>query len=190
MIAYISGTLVEYSPDSLIIDVGGLGYRVHTTPTTVLSLKPGAPVTLFTCFVVRENLQALYGFSSREEADFFEMLISVSGIGPRSAIGILSLADVATLKSATASGDISYLTKVSGIGKKSAEKIVIELRDKIGSSETEASHETFKEDTDILDALKSLGYSTAEAREALKHIPEDVENSSERLKHALRALGT
>lgn len=189
MLAYINGTIIEQTPDSVVVDVNGLGYRVYTTPTTALSLEAHTKVTLYTCFVVREHLHALYGFSSREEADFFEMLISVSGIGPRSAIAILSLADVSTLKAATASGDISYLTKVSGIGKKSAEKIVIELRDKIGGTDAQYSESILKEETDILDALRTLGYSTAEAREALKHVPQDIEESSERLKHALRALG-
>ncbi len=184
MIARLTGEIVEQNENSVIIKVGGIGYRIHTTPETAYSLK--GVVDIFTHLVVRENAMDLYGFKTREEVGFFELLISVSGVGPRSAISILSTADLETLKNATASGDITYLTKVSGIGKKSAEKIVIELRDKIqGNGRT---HNTEGEG-EILDALKTLGYSVQEAREALKYIPDDVETQKERLKHALRALG-
>ena len=188
MIGQLRGTVVRTGPDLVTLDIGGVGYLVYTTPETSLALTEGSEAQLFTHLIVRENILDLYGFTSAEQVSFFKLLISVSGIGPRSALGIMSLADVHTIKQATASGDTSYLTRVSGIGKKTAEKIVLELRDKIGSL-GDAPGEKTQEDTEILEALEALGYSLKEAREAIKAIPTDITDNSARLREALSSLG-
>ena len=134
---------------------------------------------------MREDALDLYGFLNYEELEFFEMLIGVSGIGPKGALAILSIASTETLRKAIGTGDTSYLTKISGIGKKTAEKIVIELRDKMGEQEKGSS---MQEELDAMEALKSLGYSQNEIREALKKVPPDL-NTNEKIREALKILG-
>lgn len=195
MIAQITGTIVDQEPGSVVIDVSGLGHRVFITSETAEKLRgrmektaEKVTVSLFTHLAVRENALDLYGFIDRNERMFFEMLISISGIGPKSAISILSIADVPTLRDAVISEDISYLTKVSGIGKKSAQKIVLELSDKISALEEEVGG-SMNSDIDTLDALMALGYSAQEVRGALKAIPKTATDTNERLKEALKILG-
>ncbi|MCW9054912.1 MAG: Holliday junction branch migration protein RuvA [Candidatus Pacebacteria bacterium] len=189
MIAQLHGTIVASGLDYVILDVAGIGYLVHTSRelAQVLSGKTEG-ITLFTHLSVRETSLELYGFSTEEEMRFFELLISVSGIGPKSGLAIMNLETVPTLSSAILQSDTTYLTKVSGIGKKSAEKIIIELRDKIASFGEDGGH-AHAEDADTLEALLSLGYSRREAREALKEISEEVSGASERLTEALKLLG-
>jgi len=188
MIAQLTGTIVSCEVDSVVLDVHGLGYRIHTTLETIGKLREGASdVTLYTHLAVRENSMDLYGFSNNEEMLLFELLISVSGIGPKSGLAIMNLETVTTLSSAIAKGDTTYLTKVSGIGRKSAEKIILELRDKIPSIEGTGTH-AHEEDKDALDALQSLGYSAREARDALKTVPEDIMGTQKRLTSALKIL--
>ena len=130
----------------------------------------------------------LYGFLEQPELEFFEMLITISGIGPKSALGILSVAPIDTIKHAIASGDTSYLTKVSGIGKKNAEKIVVELRDRLGGAYSSAGT-MLKEDADVIAALQSIGYSLKEARDALKGVSKDTTGTNEKIREALKQLG-
>ncbi|MDZ4284431.1 MAG: Holliday junction branch migration protein RuvA, partial [Patescibacteria group bacterium] len=145
-------------------------------------------VSLWTHLVVRDDALELFGFRERDELSLFERLISVSGIGPKSALAILDLAPVETLRSAIARGDTSYLTKVSGIGKKTAQKIVLELRDSLASArEADSAGEDYG---DVIDALTTLGYSAREAREALKKMPPSTADTSERIKAALKTLGS
>jgi Holliday junction DNA helicase RuvA len=129
----------------------------------------------------------LFGFTDREELSLFEMLIEVSGIGPRSALAILSLATVDTLRTAIGANDLTYLTKVSGIGKKTAEKIVLELRDKIGNIGATAPE--LKDDGDVIEVLMSLGYSRDDARNVMRKVPAAAAGTSARVKEALRLLG-
>lgn len=189
MIAQLKGHLTAHGVDYVILDVSGVGYLVHTTrETAALLLKQKKEALLWTHLAVRETSLDLYGFLTEREISFFEMLISVSGIGPKSALAIMNLEAVETLSSAITQGDTTYLTKVSGIGRKSAEKIVIELRDKIvtlGDGESGVH----SGDADALDALLSLGYSKKEAREALRSVPKDVHGTGERLTRALKMLG-
>ncbi|MCR4330264.1 MAG: Holliday junction branch migration protein RuvA, partial [Patescibacteria group bacterium] len=145
-------------------------------------------VSLWTHLAVRETSLDLYGFLEQPELEFFEMLITISGIGPKSALGILSVAPIDTIKHAIASGDTSYLTKVSGIGKKNAEKIVVELRDKLGGAHA-LDGTMLKEDADVVAVLQSIGYSVKEARDALKGISKDTVGTSEKIKEALKQLG-
>lgn len=189
MIAQLKGTIVSSGVDSVVLDVAGVGYRIRTTLETIKGLrKKESGITFFTHLAVRETSMELYGFLHEEEVLFFELLISVSGIGPKSGLAIMNLETTATLSSAITQNDITYLTKVSGIGRKSAEKIIIELRDKITSVDENTIH-AHKEDKDALDALQSLGYSTREAREALRAVPKDITGTQKRLTSALKLLG-
>lgn len=189
MIAHLDGTLSHSDEGSVVIDVGGVGYLVSVTEETRRALSGEAGgVRLFTYLAVRENALDLYGFPSRDEVTFFGLLISVPGIGPRSALAIMNLENTETLSKAIARGDSSYLTKVSGVGKKSAEKIVVELREKmLGFSNSDGAE---SEDTETIDALRSLGYSVKEARDALRLVAPSITGTGDRLKEALKMLGT
>ncbi|MEK7576195.1 MAG: Holliday junction branch migration protein RuvA, partial [Patescibacteria group bacterium] len=144
----------------------------------------GSKVNLYTHLYVRENAMELYGFCSMAELEFFEMLICISGIGPKSAVGVLSVAPIDSLKRAIASGESSYLTKVSGIGRRIAEKIILELRDKLGGVDGVVLG---SDDTDALDALIALGYNAREAREALHKVSPE-KSIDEKIKTALKSL--
>ena len=174
----------------IVLDVGGVGYKVFAAADVLKKAGVGEEVCLWTHLSVRETALDLYGFSEYAELEFFEMLIQISGIGPKSGLAVLAVAPLDTLKRAISTGDTSYLTKVSGIGKKIAEKIVLELREKLGSLDAgSAGDPMLKEEEDTLDALRSLGYSLHEAREALKHVPETATDTNARIKEALRVLG-
>ncbi|KND48509.1 MAG: Holliday junction DNA helicase RuvA [Parcubacteria bacterium C7867-005] len=187
MIGTLRGSVVYKDLHSLIVDVNGVGYKVSVTTDTTLDAVPSEPIFLWTYLAVRETALDLYGFSSKETLEVFELLITISGIGPKTALGILNVASTDMLRQAVAEDDTSYLTRVSGIGKKNAEKIVLELRDKLVSVSTEKGL-NLRAEGDALEALVSLGYSERDAREALKKIPKDVENTSERVKQALKLL--
>jgi len=187
MISHLSGTLIEKSPGTAIIDVSGVGYTIYLSSDTWSRLpKSGSEVSLWTHLAVRENSMDLYGFSNKEDLTMFELLIDVPGIGPKSALAVLSLASVETLTKSISSGDTTYLTRVSGIGKKSAEKIILELRDKLGSDEDGTG---LKEEADVVEALTSLGYTLRESRDILKNVPGDITGTSERVRAALKLLG-
>lgn len=188
MIARLEGTIVHMTDKFLIVDVSGVGYKVSTTVDTIAGLGLGDHTSLWIYTAVRENSIDLYGFTSTDEMSFFELLLDVSGIGPKSALSILSVASIDILKKAIATGETSYLNKVSGIGKKTAEKIVIELRDKLKAHKGDDSHASLRGESDILEALKSLGYSQSEARDVLKQIPSDIEGTNARIKEALKIL--
>jgi holliday junction DNA helicase RuvA len=188
MIAKIKGKIIENETGSLIVDVSGMGYRVFISNNTMSDIGSNSEVKLWTHLVVRENLLDLYGFSNKDEKRFFELLIGISGIGPKGALAILSLAPVATLQKAIVSEDATYLTKVSGIGKKSAQKIILELKDKVsgGSSEDGIG---LKEEAEVIEALQALGYTLHDSREALKNVSGDTSGTNERIKEALKILG-
>ena len=190
MISHITGTVIDISEKYAVVDVNGLGYKVYCATDTLGGLRVDSPASLHTYLAVREDALDLYGFITAEEKDFFEMLISVSGIGPRSALGILSVATTGTLKQAIGTGDTSYLTKVSGIGRKTAEKVVLELRDKMRAHVgTKESSGHLRAESDVMEALKSLGYSQNEARDALKEVPAEITGANARIKEALKILG-
>lgn len=183
MIGYLKGRVIEHDLKSVILDVSGVGYKIFTNTAFLESKKPEI-LEFWTYLAVRENALDLYGFVNKEELSFFELLITVSGIGPKSAMGILSVASVANLRNAISSGDTSHLTKVSGVGKKNAEKIVVELKDKLTGFEGGA---TVSGDVDVIEALKSLGYGERESREALKKVGES-KDMSDKIKKALKLL--
>ncbi len=191
MIAYLEGTIQTANEKYLVINVAGVGYKVFATADALASMHVGDTASLSIYTAVRENSIDLYGFADSEEMSFFELLLDVSGIGPKSALSIIALASIDTLKRAIATGDTGYLNKVSGIGKKTAEKIVIELRDKLHAHKGEAgSPSALRGESDIVEALKSLGYSQSEARDVLREIPAEIEGTNARIKEALRILGS
>ena len=190
MISYLEGKTIFKAEKYIIIDVGGVGYKVFIAKDNAAILADNETVKIFTYLYMRESKALeLYGFISSKELAFFELLLEVPGVGPKSALAILGEASVDDLERAIASGDEKYLTRVGGIGKKKALKILLELKEKyeglalvMGESSSSAA--------DVLDALKKLGYSDREAREALRQIPGDVENIEEKVKVALKILGT
>lgn len=193
MIARVSGTLVHLSLNHCVIEAGHLGYKLFVTGRTIeaLSHSVGQPVALWTHHAVREDAEDLYGFESREELDVFELLITVSGIGPRSALGVLNVADVSTIREAVVTGDASYLTKASGVGRKSAEKIILELKDKMGALDAASGGEAAALSRSgagvAIDALVALGYAVQDAREAVKSVDRDLPLEAQ-IKEALRLL--
>ena len=190
MIGSIKGKIVLKTEKFLIVETAGVGYKINVSPDVLSKAKKiGDEIMLWVHTHVREDAFDLYGFLDHQELEFFEMLINVSGIGPKGALVILGVATIGTLKRAISTGDIGYLTKISGIGKKTAEKIVIELRDKIaGKLKDEKGGTSLQEELDSLEALKSLGYSQNEAREALKKVSPDA-NTNTKIREALKILG-
>lgn len=174
-----------------VVDVQGVGYAVRTPIAFFALAQEGASLSLFIHTAVRDDAIDLYGFTTEEELAFFKQLMSVSSIGPKTALGILNVADVITLKRAIAQGDATMLTKVFGIGKKSAERIVVELRDKLAEEREllgeSAEHES---DAEVIEALIALGYSASESRKALKNVGQDMEGTRTRLAAALKNLGS
>ncbi|MDQ5950195.1 MAG: holliday junction helicase RuvA [Patescibacteria group bacterium] len=190
MIAHITGKILDKTTKFLVVESGGLGYQIFASTSTLSNLGAvGSEISLWTFLAVRENALDLYGFETRDEKAFFELLIGVSGIGPKNALSILSLAPIEILKKAIGSGDISYLTKVSGIGKKTSEKIVVELRDKLASLGHNDDEGSLRGDADVLEALQSLGYSQYEIRNALKEVNPETTGTNEKIKEALKVLG-
>jgi len=182
MIGYLKGGLIHIDEKFVILDVSGVGYKIHTNTAFINKEKE---ISFWTYLAVRETALDLYGFQTKEEMDFFELLITVSGIGPKSAMGILTLATLKNLKHAIKTGDVGHLTKVSGIGKKNAEKIVLELKDKVGIVDDSGAENM--SDMDALEALKSLGYGEKESREVLKKLS-DVTDTGDKVRKALKLL--
>lgn len=188
MIAKIKGK-IEYIKDGhAVIDVNGVGYKIFLTNYNLGKISGKENVELFIHTHVREDILALYGFLNLVELDMFELLLSVSGVGPKAALGILSVAEPKTIRTAIINEDPSILTKVSGVGKRTAERVIVELKNKIADLSVGEKEEVVA-DSDALEALASMGYSVTEAREALKSVSKDVKDVGERVKLALRNLG-
>jgi Holliday junction DNA helicase RuvA len=189
MIGKLSGTLSEKNPPQVLVDCHGVGYEVDVPMSTFYNLPAvGEKVSLLTHFVVREDAQILYGFGSSEERSAFRQLIKISGVGPRMALGVLSGMSVAELSQAITLQEAGRLVKIPGIGKKTAERLLLELKGKmgadLGSSSAPVGDNT---QNDILQALVALGYSDKEAVLSLKALPTGV-GVSEGIKFALKAL--
>jgi Holliday junction DNA helicase RuvA len=184
MIARIQGTLVRTTEKALLIETYGITYEVFVTAETLLKSSLGKEITLWTSHIIREDIQDLYGFENLEDQGLFELLLNVSGIGPRSALGVMNVATLGTIARAIHTNDVGYLTKISGIGKKTAEKIILELRDKLPQV---AGDTIGKEHHDTLDALIALGYSESQAREVLREINPEHDTQT-KIREALRIL--
>ena len=173
----LRGTIGELGGTHAVVDVGGLGYKVFMTADALHGLWTGAGIELWTHLAVREDALDLYGFPARQDRDFFELLIGISGIGPKSALNILSMVSIETLAGAIRTGSTAHLVKVSGIGRKTAEKIVLELKEKLGKLDASTDSRSvggmtagMSSDMDAILALQALGYDADESREALKTI--------------------
>jgi Holliday junction DNA helicase RuvA len=175
MIASVRGMVLSAGLDSAVIEVGGVGLLLHTTAGTAATLRPGAEATLATTLVVREESLTLYGFADEEERAVFTLVQTVSGVGPRLALAMLAIHAPDGLRRAISCGDLATLTKVPGIGKKGAERIVLELRDKIGVPSSAAAAEAPRPAADeassqVRDALVGLGWSTRQADDAVEAV--------------------
>jgi Holliday junction DNA helicase RuvA len=184
MIGQLSGKIVYKDIAHIILDVAGVGYKVHTGLADMGS--EGETVTVWTHLSVREDALDLYGFETREALNFFEQLLKVSGIGPKSAMNILSVSSIEALRNAIVGEDIAYLTKISGIGRKTAEKMVIELRDKLGEA---GETGTLGGESDVLEALVSLGYGRREIQDILRKSPPKSTDTGERVREVLAIIG-
>ena len=188
MIGRITGTLAEKSPPQLLIDVNGVGYEIDVPMSSFYNLPAlGERVTLLTHFIVREDAQVLFGFLTHDERATFRLLVKISGVGPRTALSILSGLSVNELAQAVSLQESGRLVKVPGIGKKTAERLLLELKGKLGDSLAAPASVASHAQGDILQALLALGYSDREAAAALKALPADV-GVSDGIKLALRAL--
>ncbi len=184
MIGYVSGTVCGAVRGTLVVDTGGVGYRVHVTAATLAKTHEQETLSLWTHLAVRENAQELFGFETKEELAWFELLLTVSGVGPRSALAILNAVDQETLERAITKNNASVLSHAYGIGKKTAEKIVLELRDKVGVLGEKSGMSN--SDGDVVDALVGLGYSSRESRDAVRALPKEVEKTEDRIREAIR----
>jgi Holliday junction DNA helicase RuvA len=197
MIASIHGKLVESLPMRVVVDVQGIGYEIHVPLSTFEKLPmPGAEITMLTHLQVREDEHSLYGFYSREERDLFKMLIHhVSGIGPKLALQILSGCSVDQFRLALMQSDVAFLSRIKGVGKKTAERLVVELRDKMSVSSvpvgtpvtTTALSPELRKQNDALLALMALGYKQPDALKALQNLPNTL-SVEEMVKEALKKI--
>lgn len=189
MISYLKGKLTYKLKDRIIVEVNNIGYSVFISEGLLSDLKVDEDLQIFVFQNVKEDALDLYGFRNLAELEFFELLISVSGIGPKTALSILSVASLSDIQESIIRDDALLLTKVSGIGKKTAERVVLELKDKLikltGIHDL-SSPNNFS--ADEIDVLLGLGYNIAEARDALKQVDKEIKDSSERVRQALKIL--
>ena len=177
MIGRLTGTLLEKNPPQILLDVQGVGYEVDVPMSTFYNLPAtGESVVLFTHLVVREDAHLLFGFGSEGERRAFRQLVRISGVGARTALSVLSGLSVAELAQAVTMQDAGRLTRIPGIGKKTAERLLLELKDKLGADVTAGVgvHRAPPASADVLHALLALGYSDREAVAAVKHLPDGV----------------
>ena len=197
MIASLEGVVGTIAPDSLVLEIAGIGYRVYAGPGTLAAAREGGRLKLHTHHLVREDTEALYGFRTSEELGFFEMLMTVTGVGPRVALAIVASRPVTDLQLAILQGDEAVLTSVSGVGKKLAGRVVLELKEKVAAAGMAAGIGGDGRggpeggESDVVAALQALGYSLGEAREAAKGAVASSavgDSLEERVKAALRVL--
>jgi Holliday junction DNA helicase RuvA len=194
VIASLDGMVSAVFADSLILEVGGVGYRVFCAPSVLVSTRAGERAKLFTHHLVREDAQALYGFRTPDELGFFGLLLTVTGVGPRVALAIIGSRAIGDLQLAILSDDLALLTAVSGVGKKLAARIVLELKEKVaaaGVAAGAAAGGATAGESEVVGALLALGYSAGEARQASREALADLTVGSsleDRVKAALRTL--
>ncbi|GFG49405.1 Holliday junction branch migration protein RuvA [Mycolicibacterium agri] len=194
MIASIRGEVLDVALDHAVIEACGVGYRVNATPSTLSTLRRGSEARLMTAMIVREDSMTLYGFADTDARDLFMTLLSVSGVGPKIALATLAVHDAPALRHALADGDVTALTRVPGIGKRSAERMVLELRDKVGPASPSVGPPAVNGHAvrgPVVEALVGLGFAVKQAEEATdKVLANDPEaNQSTALRAALSMLG-
>jgi Holliday junction DNA helicase RuvA len=191
MIAHVAGVVAEKFNSSLIVDVHGIGYEVAVAALDYEAALLDEPIKLFTYHHIREQSQELFGFSSLAAKKLFELLITVQGVGPKAALAILSLSDSETVRNAIASSDVAFITKASGVGKKTAERVAVDLSDKVGmplrynNSSTTGISKPMHHSDEALEALMALGYTLNDATEALEGVSTDL-STAERVTQALK----
>ena len=190
MIAHLQGTIAEKFADSVIIDVHGVGYEVALTAPDFDKLYLNDEVKLYTYHHVREQSEELFGFTSLEGKKIFELLITVQGIGPKNAMSVLSLASYEEVRNAIANADAAYLTKANGVGKKAAERIIVDLREKVGlptyyGRKSDPETQTIAANDEALEALMALGFQLADATKALEGVDQSL-SVEERIREALK----
>ena len=190
MITYLKGTILAKQPKFIILLVNSIGYKIFALQTFLKKIKLNQELELYTHLRHTEDNMSLFGFATQEELQFFELLLTISGVGPRSALGILEAAKLTDVKRAILRDDPSILYKVSGIGKKTAERIVVELKNKLDRlPATEKQIALDDSDSEVFDALVSLGYADTDIRQALKQLPEHTAGVEAKIKSALKFLG-
>ncbi|WAC89641.1 Holliday junction branch migration protein RuvA [Mycobacterium sp. Aquia_213] len=198
MIASVRGEVLEVALDHVVIEAAGVGYRVNATPSTLSTLRLGSEARLVTAMIVREDSQTLYGFVDGETRDLFLTLLSVSGVGPRLAMATLAVYDADSLRQALADGDVTALTRVPGIGKRGAERMVLELRDKIYTAGARAAAPAVNGHTvrgPVVEALVGLGFAAKQAEDATDNVlaasreKGEQATTSDALRAALSLLG-
>jgi len=190
MIAYLKGQVIKKTEKDIILLVNNIGYEIYLPEKFLSNINSNQDLELFVYQKQREDAQELYGFSNYEEREFFKQLLTVSGVGPKSAISVLSIANVGDLRTAIVSGNSDMFKKVSGIGSKTAERIIIDLKNKLGSVNfsTSSSDLIDNQDLDVFEALSALGFQDGDIRSIYNQIPKDLEKSSEKIKYALKLL--
>lgn len=190
MISSLRGRLAAKDEDYITVEVGGLGFKVYVPTSFLRELgSPGHEVALFTHLHLRENDVSLYGFKSQDELTLFKLLLGVSGIGPKLALAILSTLSVDDFRFAVAHGDVNLLSEVPGIGKRLAERVILYLKDKIAVERLVPLTPISPEDAEVVEALTALGYSLAEAREAVSSLADKEMTAEDKVMAALRYLG-
>lgn len=190
MISYIKGTILSKTKQAIVVMTsGGIGYKVHMPPAHIMEFTSNQDVELFTYMRVTDQSHDLFGFNTAEEKQFFELLLTVSGVGPKSAMNVLTIGSIDQIKDAIARQDVKYLTAVQGMGKKTAERLVVELKSKVEAS-------TFAKDEEknggvlgeVIDGLVALGYSKEEARSVVQALDATDKTSEQLLKKSLQLL--
>ena len=188
MIALLEGSIAAVRHDYAVVLTGGVGYKVHLTSYTLGKIAGFSSVRLHVFTSVREDAITLYGFLDEGELNMFELLLSVNGVGPKMALGILSVAEPASIRAAVVGKDISILTRISGVGKRTAERILLDLENKVGAL-TEDGIKGATEESEVIEALGSMGYAPSEVREAMRHIPDGALRVEEKIGALLKVLG-
>lgn len=190
MISSLQGRLAAKDEDYIVVEVGGLGFKVYVPTSFLRELgSPGHEVSLFTHLHLRENEVSLYGFETQDQLTLFKLLLSVSGIGPRLALAILSTFSVDDFRLAVAHGDVNLLSEVPGIGKRMAERVILYLKDKIAVERLVPLVPISPEDEEAVEALATLGYSLSEAREAVLSLADEEMTTEDKVMAALKYLG-
>jgi Holliday junction DNA helicase RuvA len=187
VIGSLRGPVTHTGPDYVVVELGGVGYRVLVAPKIMARVRSGREAHFFVHHLVREDQQALFGFESPEELGFFELLMTVSGVGPRLALAIVGAHAVTRLQLAIVTGDLDLLTSVSGVGRKTAQRIGLELREKMHAAGVAVGPGDTSE-SDVVAALESLGYTATEARRAAGSVPATDGGLDARIKAALQEL--
>lgn len=193
MIARLQGQLIEKQPPILVVDVNGVGYELEAPMSTFYKVTLGSPVTLYVHQVIREDANLLYGFASREERDMCRTLLKVNGVGPKMALAILSAMEAEAFAACIRQGDITTLTRIPGVGKKTAERLIIEMRDRVGDgpvglSPANGENTSISPAHDAINALIALGYKPTDAEKAIGKIKQENASTEDLIRLALKGM--